>query len=119
MYTVEQIRAAVERPEEDEFELTRPNPDRHSGKEFATVGWDDFYSNTGFIVGENGEFIDYELVETTGGEGKGDEASIVIKIGDQYFRKEGYYASHYGYDWDGDLEEVRPKVVERVEYFAD
>jgi len=38
---------------------------------------------------------------------------MVIRIGDQLFRKEGYYASHYGYDWDGTFEEVeaKPKTI--------
>lgn len=43
-----------------------------------------------------------------GGEGQGDDIWFVIGIGDQFFRKSGYYASHYGTDWDGAFEEVRP-----------
>lgn len=31
---------------------------------------------------------------------------VVINVGDQYFRKTGYYASHHGGEWDGDLTEV-------------
>lgn len=31
---------------------------------------------------------------------------IVIRVGNQYFRKTGYYASHDGEYWDGPLTEV-------------
>lgn len=48
-------------------------------------------------------------IEDRGGEGQGDEAWIVVRVGTQYFKVDGYYASHYGYDWDGGLEEVTPQ----------
>lgn len=32
---------------------------------------------------------------------RGEDVWYVFKIGDQLFRKEGAYASHYGTDWDG------------------
>lgn len=38
-------------------------------------------------------------------ESEGD-AFAVIKIGDQLFRKWGYYSSHEGTTWDGSIEEV-------------
>jgi hypothetical protein len=62
-------------------------------------------------------------IEKVGGkapcEGGGEDVSVVIKIGDQYFEKLGYYASHYGCEWDGSLTEVKPvektiTVYERV-----
>jgi hypothetical protein len=62
-----------------------------------------------------------ELVEAdTGGEGHGEDIYMVFKTTDvngdiQYWRKEGYYASYDGSDWDGDFREVRP--VERVVTF--
>jgi hypothetical protein len=31
---------------------------------------------------------------------------VVIRVGTQLFRKNGYYASHYGTDWDGSVDEV-------------
>lgn len=33
---------------------------------------------------------------------------VVIKVGDKYFKKTGYYASHAGTDWDGPVVEVKP-----------
>ena len=46
------------------------------------------------------------MVKRHGGMGQGDSIWVVLRIGDQLFKKEGYYASHYGSDWDGDLTEV-------------
>lgn len=52
-------------------------------------------------------------VDSGGGEGEGSNAYVVVKVTHpgghvQHFRKNGYYASHYGYDWDGELYEVKP-----------
>lgn len=66
-------------------------------------GWDWGYENT---LTTNGVVLDVEWVAETGGMDEGSYASHVFKINDQLFKKEGYYASHYGYDWDGDLFEV-------------
>lgn len=52
------------------------------------------------------------ILEAEGGEGEGDSASIVFRIEDPedgdvgLFRKDGSYASHYGFDWDGDFYRV-------------
>jgi hypothetical protein len=55
----------------------------------------------------NGETYPLEVLEAdTGGEGHGEYCFVVVKVGDQLFRKEGYYASHHGTDWDGTFEEV-------------
>lgn len=35
-----------------------------------------------------------------------DSVWIVVKVGDQLFKKTGWYASHSGHDWDGDTTEV-------------
>jgi hypothetical protein len=56
-----------------------------------------------------------EVVDSRFG-GEGDwqcETFIVIKVGDQYFKKYGHYASHDGEYWDGPLVEVelKEKVV--------
>jgi hypothetical protein len=55
-------------------------------------------------------------IEKVGGkapcEGGAEDVSVVIKVGSQLFEKTGYYASHYGCDWDGDVTEVRP--VEKI-----
>lgn len=63
------------------------------------------YSRTKIIL--RGEEVEVECVEDFGGgEGSGEERWVVVQIGDQLFRKTGWYASHYGSEFDGDLEEV-------------
>lgn len=59
-----------------------------------------------------------EGVDSGGGMDEGSNAYVVVKVTHpdgtvQHFRKDGYYASHDGYYWDGDLYEVKPvdKVV--------
>ena len=37
---------------------------------------------------------------------------IVIQVGDQLYRKDGHYESHYGTEWTGVLYEV--KAIERM-----
>lgn len=60
-----------------------------------------------------------QLVSTyTGGEGGGEDAELIFKIGDRYFRKGGYYASHDGTYWDGDFSEVRPEPKTITVYIA-
>lgn len=54
------------------------------------------------------------LVVDGGGEGSGEHCEIVFKVTtEQYFKKNGYYASFHGTDWDGEFFEVQPteKVV--------
>ncbi len=51
------------------------------------------------------------VIDSYGGEGQGEERWFVFKVTDtegneRIFRKDGYYASHYGTDWDGDVTEV-------------
>lgn len=62
----------------------------------------------GMRITIDGEQYVLKVVNTTGGMDNGSHASVTFQVGEQYFRKEGYYASHYGYDWDGDFKEVRP-----------
>lgn len=57
-----------------------------------------------------GEQVPVEFVANFGGEGQGDDLWIVFKVGDQLFRKDGYYASYGESDYDGDLREVRAVV---------
>lgn len=59
-----------------------------------------------------------EFVDSGGGEGDGAEIWVVIKIGNRYFRKTGYYSSWGSDEMDGDLEEVKPKQVEVTQYEA-
>jgi hypothetical protein len=61
------------------------------------------------ILTLRGEEIEVETIaDDCGGEGHGENVWLVIKVGDQLFEKTGYYASHYGTDWDGDFTEVHP-----------
>lgn len=60
----------------------------------------------------NGVGYPVEVVETDpGGEGHGESVYVIVKVGDQTFKKEGYYASHYGTDWDGDFFEVESREI--------
>lgn len=99
-YTAEEISAAIEDGE---------------------VGaWDDLVDcpDPGFVttITLRGEETEVEYV---GGkqsrEGGGDDIDAVIRVGDQYFKKTGWYASHDGAYWDGPLTEVRR--VERMTVF--
>lgn len=55
----------------------------------------------------NGVEYDWKSVEHLGGgEGSGEYTAVIFNIGGRLFRKEGYYASHYGTDWDGNFSEV-------------
>lgn len=64
------------------------------------------------------EIGDIKIIEAdTGGEGHGEDISVVIYVEDtgQFFKKEGCYRSYDGSEWDGDLREVSP--VERMVMF--
>lgn len=69
-----------------------------------------------FKVTLDGETFELKVVDETGGMDEGSHASVTIQIGDQFFRKDGYYASHYGYDWDGAFYEVAPRQVTVTRY---
>jgi hypothetical protein len=94
--------------------------------ELEESGWEDQkeygYSNIyEFIKGEE-ETVEVpglgklEYVEDYGGEGSGDDYWVVFKIGDQFFRKDGWYASYDGGELDGELYEVKPTKVSVTEY---
>lgn len=77
-------------------------------------GWD---ADKSFVV--HGRTIAAESFDT-GGEGHAEDIYMVFRTVDvdgtvQYWRKEGYYASFDGDNWDGDFREVKP--VERVVTF--
>lgn len=53
------------------------------------------------------------VVHEEGGEGQGDHAEVVFTVDNRrFFRKTGYYASFYGFEWDGPFREV--KAVEKT-----
>lgn len=52
-----------------------------------------------------------------GGEGQGDTYYYVFSVGNQYFKRSGYYDSYDGTDWeDSEFFEVFPKEVTIIEY---
>jgi len=117
--TVEQLRFAIEEDEAeygDEFTRVKGVSWSDTYTYEATPangsGWDEI-NGEDFNVVIDGVLHEAINVGTTGGMDEGSNATSTWQIGMQYFRKSGYYASHYGYDWDGELEEVRPvkKVV--------
>lgn len=58
-----------------------------------------------------GEDVYIYQVATGGGMDKGINGYTVIKVVTdevQYFRKDGYYASYDGFEWDGDFYQVYP-----------
>jgi hypothetical protein len=62
-----------------------------------------------------------EVEARHGGEGQGDSAWVVVKITEpdgteRYLRKDGYYSSYDGADFDGLVYEVEPTEVLRIEY---
>lgn len=82
--------------------------------DWYNLAWEDYDQETLNIEGEE---VKFSLVESDpGGEGHGEYVFLVIKVGDQLFRKEGFYASHHGTDWDGDFSEVEPKEVTVTKY---
>lgn len=57
------------------------------------------------------------LVDKYGGEGKGEEYWVVLSVGEQLFRVDGFYASWDGVTWeDPHLHEVEPVEVIKIEY---
>ena len=110
-YTVEQIRAAVEDNSDTNLDEFKTNGRKVSWSnelvyDYPITDWYEVGESDGRIV-IDGEAVDYTVVESDlGGEGHGEHVFFVFRIGNQLFRKEGYYASHYGTDWDGPLDEV-------------
>jgi len=105
-YTVEQVHTAIGRALHEDFEDDPEYVDWHEANEALGYG--------GTLGTPLGEFVG---VAEDGGEGQGDDIWFVFEVKDtgQLFKKSGYYASHYGTDWDGPLEEVR--AVQRMVTF--
>lgn len=66
--------------------------------------WNEDYTDEQTDLGE--PFGAFEVVKSFGGEGKGDSAWVVIRAGGRLFRKDGYYASYDGAEFDGEFTEV-------------
>lgn len=73
--------------------------------------WYELSSGKGRVTINDTEY-EWESVKHIGDEGQGEYAAVIFSIDGRLFRKEGYYASHYGTDWDGDLDEV--EVYEKI-----
>lgn len=102
--TAAELQAALEEGLSYEF------IDWQNNKSIETIDdsefWHEGYYNGPFEIPGLGtlEYVDGE----TGGEGSAEYIWQVWKIGDQYFKKEGYYMSHHGSEWDGEIFEVVP-----------
>lgn len=94
----------------------------------SRYGWysytsEDYGSMWHLFMGEEIDDVQTALgvisyVDSYGGEGRGDDYWVVVKVTsedgtERYFRRNGWYASHYGGELDGPTVEVRPaqKVV--------
>lgn len=105
-FTVKEVEDAINKWEEKDQE---ENPNSYYDGVYDRLKW-----------GEELEEIEglgkLEYVDDYGGEGQGDDYWVVFKVGDQFFRKNGWYASYDGGELDGELYEVFPKEVTRTEY---
>lgn len=76
---------------------------------------DEHYNNPTLTL--RGEEVEVEPIQLDlGGEGHGEDIHVVFRVGDQLFRQDGYYASHYGPDWDSAPYEVGP-VARTVTFY--
>ncbi len=106
-YTADQIQAAVEAPGEETW---------RDAETWLPAGVREDYWGTKKNHPDNRLVLDIDgekvYAEYIGGkppeEGGGERVYIIVKVGEQFFRKNGYYASHYGTDWDGSVDEVHP-----------
>lgn len=87
---------------------------------YGDKGWSRYWE-TGKV--EDIYIATVELVEAEGGsEGEGERASLVFKVRPKdsdevlYFKKEGYYSSWDGTNWDGSFYEVEPQPATGVVY---
>lgn len=114
MQPTSEIEQAIEAAFDDEA-LILAKPDEGF---WGLTRWGDFEElSNGQHVRIAGVDGPISLVESYGGEGMGDERWLVLKVGDRHFRKNGWYASHYGSSWEGDFEEVEARPVTREEWF--
>jgi hypothetical protein len=102
--TVEQFEAALENGVE--YEWTTWKDEKVTDTFDESSFWHEGYDNSPLELPGVGTavYVDGEH----GGEGSAEYIWQVWQIGDQYFRKTGYYVSYDGSNWDGSLEEVVP-----------
>lgn len=106
-FTAEDVAEAVENGKAKTFNKRLAESDKYPDRDgWSEVdGWDSLYEDTGSIE-INDTVYDFKIVENIGGMDEGSYAALILEIDGRLFRKEGYYASHYGTDWDGTMEEV-------------
>ncbi|WNM66297.1 hypothetical protein SEA_CULVER_17 [Gordonia phage Culver] len=90
---------------DDEGFLREPHPGYHNGAFVRRLS-----EKQGVDIPGIGNAV---LAESFGGEGQGDKLWFVFKITDdtgevRYFRKNGWYQSYSGGEYDGPTEEVEP-----------
>jgi hypothetical protein len=108
-YTVEQVRDAIQQwaagqgswADEETF--------------YEEIMWAS--KDTGFILDALGADA-FHVAREGGSEGEGDHMEVVFRIGDQLFRKTGYYNSWDSNDWEPGyyLDEVEPYEVTVTRY---
>jgi hypothetical protein len=76
-------------------------------------GWDNLvYKTDGYLTAvllQNEPVVLTKVASKNSDEETDSAVWVVVRVGGQYFRKEGYYQSHYGTEWDGSVHEVWPK----------
>lgn len=105
-FTLQDVDSAMENEQFETFSQWRA--DHYKSDGWSSIEENDWYelsSGTGRVTLNDAEY-QWSSVEFIGGEGQGEYTAVIFEIDGRLFRKEGYYASHYGADWDGDLEEV-------------
>ncbi len=68
---------------------------------WSEYGWGDNEVTIGGVT-----YVTKAVERIGGGEGSGEYAAVIFSVDGRLFRKEGYYMSHHGTDWDGDFNEV-------------
>lgn len=97
---------------EEVLEVLRKYQEVPDDEEFSEyddgIEWNEFWSNETKTVGD----VNIQVVEDFGGADQGSQRYLVFSLeknGEtEYWQKDGYYASHYGTDWDGEFYQVKP-----------
>lgn len=89
--------------------------------QFGRWAWGSLEGHDGDNLVING--VDYTFTHVADGPEHADYDSssslwTVFKVDGKTYRKHGYYQSHYGSEWDGYIEEVKPREVTRIEWDA-
>ena len=79
------------------------------------IPWDTEYSDqlSGTYYTATGDEVQVKVVDSNFHE-EGNwhtDLYVVLSVGDQFFKKSGYYQSHDGTYWDGAVVEVEPEEV--------